>query len=178
MLLTRSTAVPSATIYRIFPVMLVLCMASLTYAQNTNAGDIRGTVADATGAVIPGVAVTLLNTEAGVSTQLVTSEAGLYDAVSILPGKYRITFSKDGFEKLVRDGITLKVGALTVDATLSVGTTQQEILVTAEATLLKTETGEQSTTFTDEALHSLPNVGQDWSTYTRLLPGANGSGTS
>ena len=174
---TGSIALSRIVVRILLAGLLIMCMASLSLAQNTNAGDIRGTVTDSSGAVIPGVTVTILNTDTGVTTQLVTNEAGIYDAVSILPGRYKITFSKDGFEKLVHDGITLQVGALTVDGQLTIGTATQEIQVTAEATLLKTETGEQSTTFTDEALHSMPNVGQDWSLYTRLLPGANGSGT-
>jgi len=65
---------------------LSLCMAGFGLAQNTNSGDIRGTVTDATGAVIPGATVTLLNIDTGVTNELVRNSVGLYDAVSILPG--------------------------------------------------------------------------------------------
>lgn len=91
---------------------VLLWTAGTGLAQNTNSGDIRGTVTDATGAVVPGVAVTLLNTDTGVTKDLVTNSAGLYDAVSILPGHYTITFAKEGFDKLVRSGINLEVGAI------------------------------------------------------------------
>jgi hypothetical protein len=53
--------------------------------------------ADASGAVIPGVSVTLLDVDTGVTKELVTNGAVLYDAVSILPGQYTITVSKAGF---------------------------------------------------------------------------------
>lgn len=170
----RKTSAPQRLL---LVVLLVLCIAGFALAQNTNSGDFRGTVTDASGAVIPGVKVTILNTQTGVTKELTTNSAGIYDAVSILPGTYRLTFTKEGFDKLVRDGITLEVGALTVDAQLSVGATQQEIQVTEQATLLKTETGEQSTTLTAQTMMELPNVGQNWANFTRLIPGASGTGT-
>ncbi|HEY3938784.1 MAG TPA: TonB-dependent receptor [Bryobacteraceae bacterium] len=144
-------------------------------AQNTNSGDIRGTVTDASGAVIPGVNVRLLNTDTGVVKELVTNSAGLYDAVSILPGQYTITFTKEGFERVVRSNIALEVGAISVDAQLSVGATQQQVEVTAEAPLLKTETAEQSTNLQAKTMEDLPNVGQSWENFLKLLPGSSGT---
>src|SRR5882724_8198788 len=129
-----------------------LCVAVVGLAQSTNSSDLRGTVTDSTGAVIPGATVTIVNTETGVTTNLTTNDAGIYDSVSIRPGKYRITFTKPGFGKLVRDGVTLDVGVLSIDAQLTVGAAQVEIQVTAEATLLKTETGEQSATLRTEVM--------------------------
>jgi hypothetical protein len=167
----------SAALARVLSVIVLCsCIAGFGLAQNTNSGDIRGTVTDPTGAVIPGASVTILNTDTGVVKTLITNQAGLYDAVSILAGPYRLTFSKEGFEKLVRDGVILGVGApLTVDAQLTVGTAQQQISVTAEATLLKTETGEQSTTLTTQTMTQLPNVGQNWANFMKLIPGASGA---
>src|ERR1044071_3835388 len=101
-----------------------LLMAIPGLAQSTNSSDLRGTVTDSTGAVIPGAKVTILNTETGVVTDLTTNEAGIYGSVSIRPGKYRITYFKEGFGKLVRDGVTLDVGVLSIDAQLTVGTAQ------------------------------------------------------
>jgi hypothetical protein len=161
---------------RVLPVaLLALCMAVFGFAQNTNSGDIRGTVTDATGAVVPGVAVTLLNTDTGVSKQLVTNSVGLYDAVSILPGHYKITFEKTGFGKVVRDGIVLAVGAVSVDAQLTVGATQQAVLVNEEVPLLKTETAEQSTDIAAKTMDALPNVNQDWQNIVKMIPGASGT---
>jgi hypothetical protein len=152
-----------------------LCMAGLSLAQSTNSSDIRGRVTDATGSAIPGVRVTILNLGTGTPTELTTNSAGIYDAVSVLPGNYKITFSKEGFGVLVRDGIALSVGVVSMDVQLSVGTSQQQIVVTAEVPLLKTETGEQSATLKSETMAQLPNVGQDWQNYIKLLPGASSS---
>jgi hypothetical protein len=155
--------------------IIALGLCSVTLAQNTNSGDIRGTVSDATGAVIPDATVTLLNTNTGVTKELTTNSSGLYDAVSILPGDYTITFFKDGFQRVVRTGVALQVGQISVDATLSVGSTQQQIEVSAEAPLLKTETAEQSSNFQAQTMQDLPNVGQTWENYLKLIPGSSGT---
>src|SRR5690348_16577697 len=56
-------------------VLIVICMNGLAIAQNTNSADIRGTVTDVTGAAVPEVSVSLLNTDTGVTTTLVTNSA-------------------------------------------------------------------------------------------------------
>ena len=163
------------TLSLVIAVLLAVAAASPSFAQNANSGDIRGTVTDATGAVIPGAKVTILNVDTGVTTELVTNSVGLYDAVSILPGHYRITFSKSGFSRVVRDGIVLTVGAISVDAELAVGGTQQEVVVTGDAVQLKTETAEQASTFAAATMDALPNVNQDWQNILVMIPGATGA---
>lgn len=172
----------SRTTNLVFPrVLLLTSLLALApqagFTQNTNSSEVRGTVTDPSGAVVPGVTVTVLNTDTGVSKDVTTNDAGIYDAVSILPGRYELTFSKPGFEKLLRKGIDLNVGLSTVDAQLTVGAAQQEVSVTAEVPLLQTENGEQSTTLDAQTMQQLPNVDQSWANFTKLLPGAAGSGT-
>jgi hypothetical protein len=156
-------------------IVLAVGMAASALAQNANSGDIRGTVIDATGAVVPGVTVTLLNIDTGVVKALVTNSVGLYDAVSILPGQYKITFTKVGFGTVVRNGIVLTVGAISVDAQLAVGATQQEVVVTEDAVQLKTENAEQASTIAAATLDALPNVNQDWQNIVKMIPGATGA---
>jgi hypothetical protein len=157
---------------------IILCMAALGLAQNTNSGDIRGTVTDSSGSVIPGATVTVINNDTGVVKELVTNEAGIYDTASILPGRYKIIFGKEGFNKVVRDGITLSVGLITIDAQLPVGAVQQQVEIVAEAPILKTETGEQSITLQTQTMSEMPNVGQTWVNFMKLLPGASGAPTA
>jgi hypothetical protein len=101
--------------------VLTLLLASPGMAQNTNSGEIRGTITDPSGAVVPDVTVTIRNVDTGISKDVTTNNDGIYDAVSILPGNYTLTFAARGFDKLVRNGITLQVGTLTVNAQLTVG---------------------------------------------------------
>jgi hypothetical protein len=152
----------------------LLCSGAACFAQSTNSGDIRGTVADATGAVIPGAKVTVLNDDTKVSKDYVADSAGLFDTGPIVAGNYTLTFTHEGFEELVRGPITLQVGVTNVNAQLNVGSIAQKVVVTTDVPLLRTESGEQSTTLDAETLSQLPQVGQDWSSFDILLPGAAG----
>jgi hypothetical protein len=160
---------------------LLFCMAGSAFSQSTNSGDIRGTVTDSSGAVVPEVAVTVLNLDTGATKDLVTNSDGLYDTASILPGNYRVTFTKEGFGKLVRGPITLQVGIITVNGALKVGRIAETVEVTADIPLLKTENAEQSTTLDSQTMVYLPQVGssgQNWGPLAQLLPGASGTGGS
>jgi hypothetical protein len=155
---------------------LVLVFGSgACFGQSTNSGDIRGTVTDPTGALIPGVTVTVLNVDTGVSKDYPTNQDGLYDTSSIVTGSYQLTFAKEGFEELVRGPISLEVGFTTVNAQLLVGSTKQQVTVTTDVALLQTETSEQSTTLDSKSMSQLPQVTQDWENFMILIPGASGT---
>lgn len=151
-------------------VLAVFLFAGLAFAQNTNSGNIRGTVTDATGAVLPGVTVTVEDVDKGVVTTYVTDGSGLYDTGSIVPDHYTVTFTKDGFSTFVRGPITLRVQTLTIDGRLKVGATTQTVRVTTDVPLLQTETGSQSTTLPEKELQDLPQVGASWENFVILCP--------
>ena len=170
-----------------FACCLLLGLAHVGLAQNTNSSDIRGTVTDATDAVVPGVTVTVTNSDTGMVSTLVTNSDGLYDTNSILPGNYTVSFSKEGFQKLVRGPFTLQVGLVTVNGALKPGSIHEVVEVKSEAPLLKTEDAQVATTFSTEQLTYLPSKdpGNGWQTVLQMLPGAtstpqggNGGGTA
>ena len=148
---------------------------SSAFAQSTNSGDIRGTVTDSTGALLPGATVTVTNNNTGVTKVLTTNDAGLYDTNSIVVGNYKLVFEHAGFETFERSSITLEVGTSTVNAQLKVGSTSQSIVVNTDIPLLTTESGSQSTTLEAKSMAVLPNVGQDWENFAILIPGSSGS---
>src|SRR5215472_3935970 len=154
--------------------LLVVFASIASLAQSTNAGDIRGTVTDATGAVVPGVTVAVTNVNTGVQKSFVTNDSGIYDTDSIVTGTYRLEFRKEGFQKLVRGSVTVQVGFTTVNGQMNVGSTAESVTVEADVPLLQTETGDQSTTFMAKSMVQLPQVTQDWENFTILLPGAAG----
>src|ERR1035437_3891167 len=156
----------------ILPLLLVIFGSGACFAQSINAGDIRGTVTDPTGALIPGVAVTVLDTDTGISKDFTTNGDGLYDTNSLVPGPYTITFTKDGFEQLVRGPITLEVGVTAVNGQLKVGSTSQQVTVTSDVPQLNTETGDQTQVLSDKVMGELPQVNTDWQNLIFLLPGA------
>jgi hypothetical protein len=151
---------------------LAVCLAP-AWAQNRNAGEIRGTVVDQTEAAVPGVLVSIRNVQTGVVQQFSTNSAGVYVAPSVLAGDYTVTFSKEGFRKLVRSGISLNVQTITVDGRLELGSLSQEVSVNAQATLVQTETAERSSTILGPTIREMPLVGRDTYALTALLPGVN-----
>jgi hypothetical protein len=163
----------------ILPLSLTLFGSWACFAQSTNAGDIRGSVTDPTGALVPGVTITVLNVETGVAKDYATNQDGLFDTSSIVAGSYKVTFAKSGFEKLVRGPVTVEVGFTTVNAQLKVGSANVEVTVTTDVPLLHTETGDQTTTLEAHDMDQMPNFGgsngPDWQNFMILLPGAVGT---
>ncbi len=130
---------------------------------------------DASGAAVPGVAITVENTLTGVITNLKSDNTGVYDAASVDPGTYTITFQKTGFKRFVTSNIDLHIEAITVNATLEVGAVTQQIEVKGGAPLIQTETSDKGETLTTQAVSELPSVNRNWFDYSYLLPGSNGA---
>lgn len=163
---------------------LVLALAFLAFsvgsaiAQNSNSGEIKGQVTDPSGAVIPQATVVLLDTDTGIATTTQTNNAGIYDVPSLPTGHYKITFTKDGFREELRQGITLAVATIGVNATLQIGQATQQVVVTAEAPLLQTEDSAQHLDLDAKAVQNAPIVGGIWyNELTNELPGVNGGGS-
>jgi hypothetical protein len=145
--------------------------APIASAQNTNTGEIRGEVHDASGALIPGVQVVIKNVNTGISQTKETSADGVYDAPFVPLGTYSITFSKVGFKTAVRTGVRVDVGISTVDATLEVGQVTTSVTVETQVATVETQSSDRSTVVSNFAVANLPNIGQDWTNTTALLPG-------
>src|SRR5262245_54271155 len=73
-------------------------------------GSIAGTVADSTGGVLPGVTITVANTETGVSQHVVTDTSGLYQVFYLNAGTYSVTAELQGFKRVARPDNTVRVG--------------------------------------------------------------------
>lgn len=159
----------------ILPLLLIIFGSGAVRAQSINSGDIRGSVTDPSGALVPGVTVTVVNVDTGVSKDYTTNQDGLFDTSSIVAGNYQLTFTKPGFEQLIRGPITLQVGYTTVNAQLKVGATSTQVTVNTDIPLLQTESGEMTTTLDSKSMAQLPQVTQDWENFMILLPGTSGT---
>src|SRR4029453_12991441 len=94
---------------RIALCLAVLCPAP-ALAQGTNA-TLSGSVVDASGAFVPGVALTLENTQTGVRFMADSNEAGIYQFPGIQPGLYSLKAEQPGFRTIVSSGLVLEVSA-------------------------------------------------------------------
>ena len=117
--------------------LAILWPALAAVAQNTNSGEIRGVVTDSSGAIIPGATVKVDDVDKGISHIYTTDSSGLYDTGSIVPDHYLITITAPGFQSYVRGPITLQVATVTIDAAMTVGAAQQQIVVKTDVPLLE-----------------------------------------
>jgi len=160
--------------------MLLVFCSSMAFGQATNSADVTGTVTDSTGAVIPGVTVSVKDLDKGTERTITTNGAGVYDSGPITPlDRYTVTFKRDGFATLQRGPMVLQASVLGLNVTLNVGQESQQVTVNEVAPLLETTTAELSATLPVDTLQSLPQVGTpDWQSFLVLLPGTSGNAGS
>jgi hypothetical protein len=116
-------------------------LAAGTAAAQAPTGQISGRVTDSSGAVLPGVDVTVTQTDTGLVRTTVTNEAGQYAIPSLPVGPYRLEATLQGFRTFAQAGITLQVNAnLVIDPTLSVGELNETITVTSRPSDIAVET--------------------------------------
>jgi hypothetical protein len=153
--------------------LLISSFFGLAAGQSRQSGEIRGTVTDQSQAVLPGVKVTITNTSTGVVQTITTDASGVYDAPYVAPGEYSLTFSKDTFKTLVRDGIELHVQTVTINAALDVGMSSEKVTVTATQPDLETETTDTNTRFGTNLVADAPTGNRSWMDILASLPGVN-----
>jgi hypothetical protein len=142
-----------------FVALLFLTFVSLPPASmaQVDRGTIMGQVTDPSGAIIPGVEITARNVDTGVTTNAVTNDAGLYTLSNVPIGTYEIRFALTGFKTYSRTGIQVKVAqTLRVDAALELGDIAETVTVSADATLMKTDTPLVAQTLQSRVVTDLP----------------------
>src|SRR5436189_1189565 len=139
---------------------LIVLGTCLSVAQ-TSTATILGTVKDSTGALVPGVSITVKHTESGLTRSVVSGERGAYTVPSLPVGAYEITTTMPGFKQLVRSGINVVVEQeAVVDLTLEVGAPAEQITVSEEVPLVNTTTASTSGVITEQQIKELPLNGR------------------
>ncbi len=160
--------------------MLLAVSASSVFGQVGRAS-LTGIVRDQTGSVVPSVSVTAVNTATGMSYQTTTNDEGVYTLGALPVGQYKITFRVTGFKEVNREGVSLTAGQIArIDPTFEVGAVTEKVTVTAEASLLQTESSQSSASVTSRVFVDLPlnfGGGRNMAVFAdRLVPGVNGAG--
>ena len=146
---------------RLHRALLLLAAAAIGFAPSIHAqmgqGNITGTVTDVSGAIIPGVSVSIVNQDSGFNYSGETNEEGLYRVPYLNAGMYQITFERDGFKKLVRRDIQIRsTETLGLNVMLDVGDVVESVEVSAAAQLLETETSTTGHMVSGKELNTLP----------------------
>jgi len=159
--------------FKLFSILLVISLyLSPAWAQVTSA-TILGTVADATGAVLPGVEVTATRTETGASRNSISDDEGRYRFSNLSLGNYEVVASLPGFQTSVRTGIELTLGRQAmVNFTLSIGEISERVTVTGEASLIETTSSSLGDLIDRQTVMELPLNGRDLTTLLSLGTGA------
>lgn len=142
------------------------------HAQGLGAA-IQGTVADSTGAVIPGASITVTNVETNLQRTAASNNAGLYIIPSLPPGKYRVQVAMTGFQTNIRENVDLVVGQeLVLNTALQIGEITQQVTVTGEAPVVNTTTAQVSGLVGERQVKDLPLNGRSFDNLIALNPGA------
>jgi len=144
--------------------------ATNAFAQS---GTVSGTVADASGALIPGVTIIAANTQTGVMTTVVSNESGAYTFASLQPGTYKISAELPGFQTAAYDNVVLGTAErLRFNFSLKVGGVAQSVEVSVDAQALLTTTSSSiGEVLSDRRVQDLPMVRQDVLDLVRIMPG-------
>lgn len=135
----------------------VFAFANLPAFAQTATGTIIGHITDSSGAIVPGVAVTALDPQQGITLTAVSSEQGIYRFFYLRPATYRLTFEKGGFATLQRDSVVLRSNdTLAMDVQMNVGTIAEKVDVSSTAPLLETATSTTGTVLAGSQMNALP----------------------
>ena len=140
-------------------VATVVLMSGIAWAQGT--AQLNGRVSDESGAVLPGVTVTVTQTDTAFTRTTVTDETGNWLLPNLPIGPYRLEVSLQGFRTYVQTGIVLQVGATpTLNTSLAVGNLEETVSVEAAAPLVDVRSAGISEVVEQERIVELPLQGR------------------
>ena len=162
--------------FRLLRVLACFVLLAAALAAQSITGSVTGVVTDASGAVIPGAEVTVINTGTNVRSTAKTDGSGNY-TVPLLPrGEYKVEVTAPGFKRFVREGIVLQVQQTArVDVQMTVGEVADSVLVTADAASLETETATLAKVVDNRAIINLPLNTRNVYNLVFLTPGVTGT---
>jgi len=151
----------------------ILLIVAVNAAAQITVTALRGIVRDPSGAVIPGVELTLKDMATGIEKTTLSIEDGGYLFANLIDGKYRLTATFAGFQTAVYDSIVINTGRTTNQIVeLKLGEETSAVEVTASAVQVETTSQVASTTIKNTSIYNLPNSGRSTLDFALLVPGA------
>ena len=153
-------------------IFLSLVLSTTPLLAQGALSEVNGSTVDQSGAVLPGVAITLTEETTGLVRTVVANDAGRWVVPALRPGRYAIKAELAGFQTQTRAGVVVNVGqAITINLALPVGSLSDEVTVTAEAPLVEVTRSDVGTNITGENIDSLPTAGRQQYALLQLVPG-------
>jgi hypothetical protein len=141
-----------------------------------SSGDIRGSVTDPAGALIPKAIIVAEDVEKGIRRTSVTDANGQYEFTGLPPTTYRVTVKISGFQTEILRDVVVNVGQTVIlDIHMKISAGQEMIEVSTEPPVVETERGHQADTLNEQYIANLPIDRRDYLTFTLLMPGVSDS---
>ena len=155
------------------PILVALCtLAPSPAAAQAVYGSISGTVTDSSGAVLPGVSVTVTSVDRKTTDTVVTNESGFFLKERLVPGTYEVKAELASFKTAVVPSVVVNVDAQTpINFKLEVGELTETVTVTGGSPLLKTDRADVATSFSQKQLTELPILDRNFTKFILLTPG-------
>jgi hypothetical protein len=158
---------------RLVLAFIALLLSSGPAFAQFDTAQVSGAIRDTTGAVLPGVDVTLTAIGTGLERRAVSNEAGLYTFANVPVGDYRINATLTGFNPVARTGVRVNAGInIRVDIEMSLGGLTETVQVEAATTLV--DTSVIGRTVRAEQISEVPLSGRRATQVAQLVPGAVG----
>src|SRR5712691_12229384 len=147
----------SKALARVTVMTLAVFLVCAPLCAQTDTGRILGSVLDQTQAVVVGAAVTITDTQRGLTRNLTSNDAGEYVATNLLAGVYTVKVSAPGFRIVERRNVGLEVATdVRIDFVLQPGDTQQTVTITEEAPLVDSTSAVLGGTLTNQQINEMP----------------------
>ncbi|MBN8729633.1 MAG: carboxypeptidase regulatory-like domain-containing protein [Acidobacteria bacterium] len=152
--------------------LLLSCFTACAVLAQAPSASIVGRVTDASGAVIPGVPITVTNLDTNLAARGESNGSGEYTIPYLNPGRYSLEAKSEGFRLHRRNEFTLAVDqVLRLDLSLEIGATTESVTVTDTPPLLNTENGARGDVTTNEEIKEMPLAGRNFSDLAYLTGG-------
>lgn len=155
---------------RSFAALAFLAITPVSFAQI--ASELKGQVADATGAGIPFASLTLMEQSTHQRYAVTTDARGYFDFAELVPGRYDLDAAASGFKGLHQQGIAVGIGAtVNVPLTLAAGAANETVDVTTALPVLQAETSDIQMAISAEKIAAIPLNSRNFINLTQLAPG-------
>ncbi|HEV2424266.1 MAG TPA: TonB-dependent receptor [Terriglobia bacterium] len=153
--------------------LFVLVFSSAVFAQ-VDTGAVLGVINDASGAVIPGAKVDLVNVQTGLTLTATAGNDGAYIFTPVKIGSYRLEAQAQGFEKAVQDNVTVQLQQrVVVNFTLHPGRVTQTVEVTGAPPQLQTQDASVGQVVGAREVNDLPLNGRNFTFLAQIVAGVN-----
>jgi Carboxypeptidase regulatory-like domain len=175
----KSRFLPFAPVSCAIALVFLVLLTPMSASSQELRGKITGRVVDSNGAAVPGATVKITDLARAATTTLTTNGDGLFDAPYLLPGNYQVLVEADGFKKALQDNVAVAINETrTLTIPLDVGTVQETVTVTAEASDLNVSDPNLGQTIDRKRVDELPSVHGDPYVLINLTPGVAYTGST